>query len=152
MERETGRFLDAIISSLDRIVACLEGLSEADARWSPAAPKANSLLVIANHTLANVERNVLATFAGQPYDWNRDAEFLAESVTPDQIRRQSADLAARMRSTLEATTSSDLLSERSHPRLGSVPGREVLLQAARHVAEHVGEAELTRSLLLAREP
>ncbi len=151
MERETERFLDAIVSSLGRIIACLDGLSEADARWSPSAPKANSLLVIANHTLANAERNVLATFAGEPYDWDRDAEFLAESVTPLQLRASFANLSGRMRAALEASPAADLVSERSHPRLGAVPGREVLLQAAHHAAEHVGEAELTRALLLARE-
>lgn len=150
MDRETGRFADAIASSIDRVVGCLEGVDRESARWQPL-PTANSLLSIANHVLANAERNVLGTYCGQPYDWRRDEEFLAPGVTPGLIRESWADLKTRMMLALESCPPDDLVRSRTHPRLGDVPGREVLLQAARHAAEHVGEAELTRALLLARE-
>lgn len=150
MERETGRIAAAIASSIDRVVGCLDGISDEGARWQPL-PTANSLLSIANHVLANAERNVLATYCGAPYDWRRDEEFLAPGATPDSLCESWADLKGRMMAALEACPPEELVRVRTHPRLGEIPGREVLLQAARHAAEHVGEAELTRALLLARE-
>lgn len=149
MDRETGRFADAISSSVDRVIECLAGLSQEDAHWSSAAPRANSLLAIANHVLANAERNVLATYCGLPYDWNRDAEFLAEGESPESLAARWAELRSRMGAALSSRGEGELVRVREHPRLGEVPGREVLLQAARHAAEHVGEAELTLRLLLA---
>jgi hypothetical protein len=37
----------------------------------------------------------------------------------------------------------------SHPRRGTVTGRDILIIVARHSAEHLGQAELTRDLLRA---
>lgn len=150
MEHETGIFAAAIASSVDRVLATLDGIEEVGCRWRPLQ-SANSLLAIANHVLANAERNVLGTYCEQPYDWKRDEEFLADGVTSDSLRERWSALRSRMNSALEEHTFDDLVRPRAHPRLGDVPGREVLLQASRHAAEHVGEAELTRALLLARE-
>ncbi len=43
-----------------------------------------------------------------------------------------------------------LLAPHHHPRRGWSTGREILLIVARHAAEHLGQAELTRDLLLAQ--
>ena len=52
---------------------------------------------------------------------------------------------------LDAATlpAADLDRERKHPRRDVLTGREVLIVVARHTAEHWGEAQLTKSLLLA---
>ena len=52
---------------------------------------------------------------------------------------------------LDAATlpAADLDRERKHPRRDMLTGREVLIVVARHTAEHWGEAQLTKSLLLA---
>jgi hypothetical protein len=55
-----------------------------------------------------------------------------------------------MHECLEAMPATALEEQCEHPRLGRIAGRAVLLQAERHAAEHLGEAELTRALLLAR--
>jgi hypothetical protein len=38
---------------------------------------------------------------------------------------------------------------RQHPRRGPLSGREILIVVARHAAEHLGQAELTRDLMKA---
>jgi hypothetical protein len=38
-----------------------------------------------------------------------------------------------------------------HPRRGAISGREILIVVARHAAEHLGQAELTRDLWKARQ-
>lgn len=147
MDRETAVFLRAISSSLDRIVGCLDGLDATGLNSRPPIAGANSLYAIATHALANAERNVLGTYCGEPYAWDREAEFSVEGEALELVREHWARLRARMEVALESADPSRLASECDHPRLGRVPGREVLLQAARHAAEHVGEAELTQHLL-----
>lgn len=143
-------YLHAIASSVRRILACLEGLDEAGLNWRPPAPGANSLYALAAHTLANVERNVMHTFAGEPYESDREAEFAAVGANGDQLVARGETLLVRIHAALEAATPHDLERQRDHPRLGNIPGRAVLLQAARHAAEHAGQAELTRDLLRAK--
>ena len=48
-------------------------------------------------------------------------------------------------------TRGDLDAAREHPRRGTLTGRDVLIVVARHTAEHWGEAQLTRSLMKARD-
>jgi hypothetical protein len=139
-------YLGAVVSSVERIVACLEGVEGEALNWRPL-PGSNSLYAIATHALANAERNVLGTFAGLPYDWRRDEEFAAAGVSAEPLRARWASLQRRMWEALDPLPASDLKGLRVHPRLGEVPGWAVLLQAARHAAEHAGEAELTRNLV-----
>jgi hypothetical protein len=54
-----------------------------------------------------------------------------------------------MRQELASLSSEAMASERPHPRRGTITAREVLLVAARHAAEHYGQALLTRDLALA---
>jgi hypothetical protein len=149
MNPEIQTFLAAIEDSCEHVVVCLEGLGGDAIDWRPVAG-ANTLAVIARHTLANAERNVLGTFAGQPYEWRREEEFVAPAATADELRASWNTLRGRMRAALDDIPAESLGEPRDHPRMGAVPGRAVLLQAARHAAEHVGEAQLTRSLVLAR--
>lgn len=131
--------------AMAQVVACLRGLDEAAIRTKPVE-SANSLLVIAKHVLANAERNVLHTFAGEPYTWNREEEFRVGDETADELRAAHETLVDRMRSALDGMPDARLGERVVHPRLGPVPGRRVLLQAAIHAAEHEGEAKLTRAL------
>jgi hypothetical protein len=149
MDRETASFLRAISGSLDRIVACLDGLDAATLNRRLPIEGANSLYAIATHALANAERNVLGTYCGEPYDWQREAEFAASGDSAEPLRHYWRKLEVRMREGLAAAGPAALARECDHPRLGRIHGREVLLQAARHAAEHVGEAELTRRAISA---
>jgi len=148
MDAEITMYLQAIEGSMDRVLACLHGLNYDAIRWQPL-PSANCLAAIARHTLANAERNVLGTFAGEPYDWRRDDEFLAEGESGESLAASWAGLRERIDHALESIPATSLDAVRHHPRMGEVTGRAVLLQATRHAAEHVGEAELTRALLRA---
>jgi hypothetical protein len=146
MDAEVGMYLRAIESSLARVVGCLAGLEQEAVHWAPMAT-ANSLAVITKHALANAERNVFGSFLGQPYDWRRDEEFLADGESGESLTAKWGQLQWRMREALDDAPASRLAETVEHARMGSVSGRAVLLQAARHAAEHVGEAELTRALV-----
>ena len=146
MNVEVELFLVAVEQGCESVIRSLEGLPHEALRWTPA-PGANSLAAIAKHSLANAERNLLMTFAGEPYDWRRDEEFLAADETAESLRAAWTALAARLRASLDKIPEARLTETLQHPRMGALPGRAVLLQAARHVSEHVGESKLTRGLL-----
>ena len=146
MNAEIEMFLVVVEQGCEAVVGALEGLPREAIRWTPA-PEANSLAAIAKHSLANAERNLLMTFAGESYDWRREEEFLADDETAESLRAAWTALAARLRASLELVPDARLSEILQHPRMGAVPGRAVLLQAARHVSEHAGESQLTRGLL-----
>jgi hypothetical protein len=145
---EADAFKRYICGSLARIVACMDGLSEAEIGWRPAAENANSLRDLAVHSMSNAEQNVIGVAAGESIERSRDDEF--SSVLPlEAIRLRLSETLDRISRSLEAFGAADLYTERAHPRRGRMACREVLLVAARHAAEHMGQAELTRDLVLA---
>jgi len=146
MDREIETFLAAIDESLEMITVCLEGLDNESIRWSPGGG-ANCLAVIAKHSIANAHRNVLAHFAGEPYDHRREEEFALDGETVATLSAAFETLRGRMKVRLGTMPHASLDAMCNHARMGAVPGRAVLLQAARHAAEHAGEARLTRRLI-----
>ncbi len=138
-----------ILRSLDRLVGCLEGLDEQGLNWRPPAPGANSLYALAVHTLANAEENVLGTLCQQLVERDREAEFAARRASPRELEAHWRKLRVRLDRALSGLPQERLDEDVRHPRRGTVTGREVLLVVARHCAEHLGQAELTRDLLLA---
>lgn len=149
---EVESFQRLIFGTIDALVQSLEGLTEAQLNWRPAAPDTNSLYGIATHVLGNAEENILATVCGLPVSRSRAAEFAAQGPTWDPVRDRWHELRARMATALAALPAGELDRDRTHPRRGPLTAREVLIVVARHAAEHWGEAQLTRSLLPARAP
>lgn len=138
-----------IASSLDRLVALLGELSADDLDWLPPAPEANSLYALATHTLGNAEENLLETLGGQPIGRDREAEFLVEGGSAEAITVRWRLLRSRLAECLADLPAGTLDASRLHPRRGTITGRDILIVVARHSAEHLGQAELTRDLLLA---
>jgi hypothetical protein len=56
----------------------------------------------------------------------------------------------QLQTELEQIANASLSATRQHPRRGQISGRDVLIVVARHCAEHMGQAFLTRDLVLAR--
>lgn len=136
-------------SSLDRLVETMTGLTVDELNWRPPAAGANSVHVLIVHTIANAEENLLGTLGGHHVERDREGEFGA-------VARANGDLASSWparRTTLEralAEIQTGQLSHMySHPRRGEVTGRDLLMIVARHAAEHLGQAELTRDLAVA---
>ncbi len=132
--------------SVDRILACMDGLDKDDLNWRPL-DSANSLYVLANHMIANVEANVLGVLCFQNIIRQRDEEFKAWGSSIEPVLKNWRDVQERISLQLAKLSSNDLDKEYTHPRRGEVTGRDLLITIARHAAEHVGHAELTRDLL-----
>lgn len=137
-----------IAGSLDRLVALLDGLSADELDWRPPAPEANSLYTLAIHTLGNAEENLLETLGGQPIGRDRAREFAARGDSATVAARWAA-LRPRLAEMLATLPVGALDATHRHPRRGVLIGRDILIVVARHAAEHLGQAELTRDLLRA---
>ena len=145
-DREISKFRDDLLWLLRHVCGTLDGLTEAEINWRPAAKDANSLLVLATHTLGAAEAHVLELLAGQPIDRVRSREFtVAGGAEP--LRSRLDDVTRRIAATLDGLDPAELDRERATPG-GSSTGREVLLWAIAHASQHHGAAQLTRDLAL----
>jgi hypothetical protein len=147
--QESMIFWRYITSSIDRLLATLDGLSVQEINWSPL-PTANSLYAIATHTLGTTAENLLEVLCGQAVHRQREAEFAAHGASLTPLQEQWQSLRPQLQAQLEQIANDDLDRIREHPRRGKVTGREVLIVVARHCAEHMGQAFLTRDLILAQ--
>ncbi len=135
--------------SIDRIFSCLEGLDEEDLNWRPLR-NANSLYILATHVIANVESNILGVLCGLEISRNRDNEFKARGSSAEPLKQRWYELQGKISMNLSELPPGALDKEYIHPRLGKITGRDNFIVIARHIAEHVGHAELTRDLLFTK--
>lgn len=81
---------------------------------------------------------------------DREAELAADGVAADDVRLRWRGLEPRLTAAFEQLPNGRLEATIAHPGRGRVTGFEVIIVALRHAAEHQGQAELTRDLVLAR--
>ncbi len=150
--RELADVWRLIASSVDRLVEVardLEADGGADAlHWRPRAPEANSVLALAHHTLENLEDNTLYTVAkvDRPTPREREAEFATDDPSTDRLVARWTALRPRIEEALAPLDATILAEARQHPRRGEQSVLTVLVVTARHAAEHLAHAELTRDL------
>jgi hypothetical protein len=94
-----------------------------------------------------VEANILGILGGQEINRQREREFSAHGSSIEPVRQRWREVRESVSACLAGFSSKDLDIEYTHPRRGRVTGRDLLITIARHAAEHVGHAELTRDLL-----
>ncbi len=135
-----------ITSSVDRLLACLEGLDATELNWRPL-PNANSLVILATHIIGNIEETVLGLICGQRRPRDRAAEFQVTAGDSASINLRWRTLQGEIAHHLTQLPPSDLARVRLHPRRGPLTAWEILLVVARHAAEHLAHAELTRDWL-----
>ena len=151
---QCAKLLSAYAGTIDEaisgVVACLEGLDQEQLNWRPDVPGANSLWVLAVHSIANAEQAVLAILGGAPDTRDREAEFAAHGASAGAARTQWEHSRQELRAAIARLSPADLEREHTHPRRGVMTGHQLLLLVIGHAAEHRGHASLTRDLLLAR--
>jgi uncharacterized damage-inducible protein DinB len=145
---EVEAFRGRIKRELDRIVKALDGLDEEAVNWKPDAPSANSLLVLATHTLGAAEDHVVRQVAGKTITRSRDAEFAAKG-SGEGLRARADEVKRRIDDALNGFDPARLGDERDTPS-GKRTARDMLVHAVAHASEHAGQAELTRDLYRAR--
>ncbi len=141
-----------ILATLERlssqVLAELEAVPAAALNWQPPLHGANSLYVIAQHTVAAGEWLTLHLACGQPYTRDRDAEFRGQGDLAALRTRYEAWLAAA-RPAVSGLTEADLAEVRRYQTTAGPVERSIggiLVHAVSHTANHLGHIELTRQL------
>jgi len=144
--KELESFWRFISSSVGHIFECLEGLNEDDLNWRPL-DNANSLYVLTTHTMGNIEENILGVLCEEKIIRQRDEEFKAKGNSIEPIQQRWHDIQERISSNLPNLSTVELNQQYEHPHRGRITGHDILIVVARHAAEHMGQAQLTRDLL-----
>lgn len=148
VKSELEGFLRAYQVSLARLRACVEGLTAEQLNWRPPASDANSIAVLAAHTMGNIRQNVIGVACGLPDDRDRDAEFVSRTDDPAILIRRADELYGEIETALADLPADQLDEHVEHPHRGPTTHRQALLVAARHSVEHIGQMELTRDMAL----
>jgi hypothetical protein len=146
---EAATFWRFISSSLDRLISVLDGRSVAELNWRPAAPDTNSIYVLAIHTLENARENILGILCGKPPMRSHAEEFASVATATSVPIASWPELRRELLEAMAALEPDALEAVYLHPRRGETLGRDILIVVARHAAEHLGQAELTRDLAVA---
>lgn len=147
--QEAATFWQYISGTLDRFMDVVAECSVEELNWRPPAPDTNSIYILAVHTLANARQNILGKVCGEDISRNREEEFVQVATEENASVPWWPALRADMERALADVEQSQLDAAIDDPDRGTVSGREFLLIVARHAAEHVGQAELTRDLVRA---
>ncbi len=138
---------------LDKIVASVEGLEEAQLNWRPPLRGANSRYVLVAHVLGNLEAWVLGIACGQAIDRDRPAEFAASGADAGALMERARTLGRRFDAALAALPEDALDEQRDPSKLHWGEGapeqrtvREALMETIEHAAVHIGHIQLTRDL------
>ena len=148
--REIDLYWHKIRNTVDELVACLEGLDSESLNWKPL-DDANSLYVLATHTMGNVRKNILDGLCERPVTRDREAEFMVRGDSVAEIVASWNELKVQISEAVQELSQSELDREKDHLHRGIISGRELLIVVARHAAEHYGQAQLTRDLVKARQ-
>jgi len=155
MDAEIESLSRQIRSILERVCACLDGLNEAQLNWRPPVDGANSLYVVATHTLGNARAFVLGTACGQPLERDRPAEFRASGRDAAGLTAQARRLSDDIEAALAALSPSDLdrrllpaLSLWGEGEVQEISVREAILHVVEHASIHLGQLQITRDLAL----
>ena len=149
--REIDLYWDKIRNTVDELVACLEGLDSDSLNWKPL-DDANSLYVLATHTMGNVRQNILKGLCGWPVTRDRDAEFTVRGDSVEEIEAAWNKLKGQISEAIQELPPGELDRKKDHPQRGIITGRKLMVIVARHAAEHYGQAQLTRDLVKAQQP
>jgi uncharacterized damage-inducible protein DinB len=155
MDAEIESLSRQIRSILERVCACLDGLSEAQLNWRPPVDGGNSLYVVATHTLGNARAFVLGIACGRPLERDRPAEFRASGRDAAGLTAQGRRLSDEIEAALAGLSASDL-DRRLVPaqslwgegEVQEISVREAILHVVEHASIHLGQLQITRDLAL----
>jgi len=148
--------VDEYLAVIDRALDGLAGIAHAlgDGRVNDRAdlPGANSAFALVTHCLGVCEYWLGALVAGRSVERDREAEFTATG-TVAELDRMLADGRARIRADLAGYRTGAPLTTSQDPRFqgpaGELTADAVLLHVLEELAQHHGQLEVLRDVLVA---
>ncbi len=122
----------------------LEGLTPEALDWSPK-PGVNSITVLVVHLTGSQRFLFGEVIGGQDIHRDRDAEFLAKGLAPDELKQRLSDNLTYITDILEPLTLADLESKRMFRTRERTVGW-VIGHALKHTATHLGHIQVMRDM------
>lgn len=142
---EAEMYVEQLDRLRSRMLATLEGLDAAALDWKPLPADANSLAVLAVHTLGSERGWVHKAIGGRKIERDREAEFHARGVDFAALKQAYAEVARASAEILNGLSEAEMGALRDSP-LGKRSARWCILHVIEHYSEHCGHMELTRQL------
>ena len=150
---EPSQVLAFVDRAIDGMLAAIGQLGDERVNLEPALPGANSPYVIVYHSVQVAHWWIGMMGAGRRMERDRDSEFVATGTVAD-LEAAVADLRRRLAADIAKI---EPQAPMRHPELlpdGSPARRwtqgEALVHAYEELAQHLGQLEITRDILLAR--
>lgn len=148
-KRELAEMRGRLLREVDRVVSAADGLTDGQLAWTPAAKSANSVLVLAAHTVGAAERHILVNIAGRQPGGTREDEFAAKADIA-AVRARWATVKRGIVEVLDNLPPGRLDADLVGP-VSTCSVQAMIVHGIAHAAEHAGQAELTRDLLKQRD-
>ncbi len=143
---EVQSYIERLGDRRAEILKAIDGLDEAALDWTPLPGEANSLAVLAVHSLG-AERNWLHGIVGQKkIERDREAEFRARAEDLSTLKAMYAAAALTTEQILASLTEQELDSPRWTQQNRPVKVRWAILHVLEHYSEHLAQIWLTRQL------
>ncbi len=144
-------FLPFINKALDGMVAIAEGLGDERVNLRPDVPNTNSPYAILTHCVGMTTYWLGSVLCGRSSTRDRDSEFYARG-TVAEIRQAVKALQTQIRQDLTRVQGDQPLGHRLdlHGYTQYHTQGDVLLHCYTELAQHHGQMELTRDILLAQ--
>ncbi len=151
MVSEVETYLERLTALRGKVWQKLEGLTSEALDWTPLAHDANSLMVLATHSIGAEHGWIGEVIGKNPATRVRAAEFHAQSSAIEALRDRFEAVARETEHVLAALSAEDLDSTRHRDDVsGTVTVRWAILHIIEHYAEHEGQMSLTRQLYQAK--
>jgi len=147
-KRELAEMRDRLVREVERVVSATDGLTAEQLAWTPTAKDANSLIVLAAHTVGAAERHILVRIADRKPGRTREEEF-ADAGDIAGIRKRWNDVKRGIVDVLDNLPPGRLDEDLVGP-VSTSSVQAMIVHSIAHAAEHAGQAELTRDLLKER--
>ena len=152
VEGEFSTYLHELDWVLSQQLVCAGGLSSRELSWRPPFQGANHVSAIVGHALAVTRAFVLGVVGGQPLERDRPAEFETEYAGYIELERAVEELRGELKVLGAFTIDLESMVLPSTAAWGSavdvpMPRRQVMAEALRHAAIHLGELRFTLSLI-----
>ena len=144
-------FLPFIDEALDGMVGIAEVLGDERVNLRPDLPDANSPFAILTHCVGMTTYWLGSVLCGRPSTRDRDSEFRARG-TVAEIRQAVKALQVQIRKDIPHVQGDQLLGHSLdlHGHTEYLTQGDVLLHCYTELAQHHGQMELTRDILLAQ--
>jgi len=157
MNNELTAYAESLRHRLELVIAAVRGLDAPQLNWRPPVDGANSVWVLATHTVGAARAWILGIACGRDIGRDRPAEFASSgddaSLLIASTERAIVDIAAALRDLDPARL--DVRPVPAQELWGEGPpheisARDAILRVIAHASLHLGHMHVTRDLALAQ--